>query len=930
MTDEELLRQLEQEGQGETVDTSTPWFLDKSKYADNSCKHKSIRAYMSFGSVCRKFSVGEYSEYFNFGMTGAIVVAGILVGAQTYCSTSQYVDCLTIDVFDAIILGIFILECVVKIGAEGIDPLQYFRGGEWGWNNFDFLIVVMSLPVFPLDSSTVKLLRLFRLMRLVKLLKRIPQLYVIVQGLIGGLKSIVYIFVLLFLVFYLYAVAGIDFFRVNDPWHWQNMGRAYLTLFRAATLEDWTDVMYIGFFGCDTHYNHFGIYANSDGTLSNRCRTPQAKPAIAAIFWVSFVLVAGLVMLSLFVGTVTMAMGETMEKMKHELELAERKKALLKNMKSMQEQGAKLEKLDSQSSSTKDDDEESGSPTLQHQTSTVAEFAARKRAKAMRELAALLHEAWESSSSTSVMRPEEEEDVWPEGWIGKYLMLAEKCKELTESEKFNNFIMCAICVASVLVGLMTDECLMCEPYDDDQCPGVSTEGTCESKFILEIFDNIVSSIFCIEVILKIIAEDFTPLAFFNDTWNCFDFIVVVGTFIPAGGFVNVLRLLRLIRVLKLLKSLPKLQVIVIALLMAVNSIIYIGAITLLIYYMFAILGIILFQENDPWHFGSLHTTMITLTRIATFEDWTDVMYINILGCEHYGYTDDQLASQCTKSYAGGALAAAYFVLFVIIGALVLLTLFIGVVTTAMDDATKDQNEQMELEARVKAISEDEKLSTATVDLYRRAFALLDLDKGGTIEEEELRVGLEAIGKTVTDDELAEMMKEVDEDESGEIDFAEFVEFMVNVKRNSEQTRREFMQAANADPSKWDLDGDGIIDDDERQNMINESIALGLSGATSTGRRQSKMIVDRNHEVYEQLKEDHKLEDIRVKTKAQSSPALTPSSMLSPFRKATGSKVQPVEANYVVDEIEDEDEDSDDDLREELSHGPSPSKRSHEP
>jgi len=291
---------------------------------------------------------------------------------------------------------------VVKIGAEGIAPKQYFTGPEWGWNNFDFLIVVMSLPIFPLDSSTVKLLRLFRLMRLVKLLKRIPQLYVIVQGLIGGLQSIVYIFVLLFLVFYLYAVAGIDFFRVNDPWHWQNMGRAYLTLFRAATLEDWTDVMYIGFFGCDTHYNHFGIYANSDGTLSSRCREPQAKPAIASIFWVSFVLVAGLVMLSLFVGTVTMAMGETMEKMKHELELAERKKALLKNMKSMQEQGAKLE---SQSSSTKDDDEESGAPVLQHQTSTVAEFAARKRAKAMRELAALLHEAWESSSDSSVMGP---------------------------------------------------------------------------------------------------------------------------------------------------------------------------------------------------------------------------------------------------------------------------------------------------------------------------------------------------------------------------------------------------------------------------------------------------------------------------------------------------------------------------------------------
>ena len=40
----------------------------------------------------------------------------------------------------------------------------------------------------------------------------------------------------------------------------------------------------------------------------------------------------------------------------------------------------------------------------------------------------------------------------------------------------------------------------------------------------------------------------------------------------------------------------------------------------------AIFAIILFKQNDPWHFGNLHLGMITLFRMSTLEDWTDVMY----------------------------------------------------------------------------------------------------------------------------------------------------------------------------------------------------------------------------------------------------------------------------------------------------------------
>ena len=42
-----------------------------------------------------------------------------------------------------------------------------------------------------------------------------------------------------------------------------------------------------------------------------------------------------------------------------------------------------------------------------------------------------------------------------------------------------------------------------------------------------------------------------------------------------------------------------------------------------------------FGTNDPMLMGTLHIAFLTLFRCATLEDWTDVMYINMLGTRTY-------------------------------------------------------------------------------------------------------------------------------------------------------------------------------------------------------------------------------------------------------------------------------------------------------
>ena len=38
---------------------------------------------------------------------------------------------------------------------------------------------------------------------------------------------------------------------------------------------------------------------------------------------------------------------------------------------------------------------------------------------------------------------------------------------------------------------------------------------------------------------------------------------------------------------------------------------------------------------DPFHFRSIPISMLSLFRASTLEDWTDIMYINIYGCNKY-------------------------------------------------------------------------------------------------------------------------------------------------------------------------------------------------------------------------------------------------------------------------------------------------------
>jgi voltage-gated sodium channel len=233
-----------------------------------------------------------------------------------------------------------------------------------------------------------------------------------------------------------------------------------------------------------------------------------------------------------------------------------------------------------------------------------------------------------------------------------------------------------------------------------------SEFAAENEFVLGVCNRIVLIIFIIEVLVKLIAEFPKPWKYFTDAWNVFDFIIVAAAFMPFGGSsVAILRLLRLLRVLKLIKALPKLQMLVGALLKSIPSMGYVSILLLLLFYIYAVAGVFFFGENDPIHFENLQTSMLSLFRVVTLEDWTDIMYINMFGCENYGY--DGNMDICTSSSANAAGSVFFFVSFVLIGTMIFLNLFIGVIMNGMDEAKAEMAAADELEKKGSDIDIDD-------------------------------------------------------------------------------------------------------------------------------------------------------------------------------------------------------------------------------
>lgn len=223
-----------------------------------------------------------HNKWFERTIISVIVLSGILIGIETSRSLSQN-QIGWIELAHSIILGIFVVEVVLKLYACAPNVHKYFKDG---WNVFDFTIVVVAL--IPFTGQFAVIGRLLRLLRVARLISVLPELRLIVTTLIKTVPSMFHVVILMLVLFYIYAVAGFNLFHETNPQYWGDLGTSMLTLFRIVTLESWTQIMYI-----DLEYHSW-----------------------AWLFYVSFIVMGTFIIINLFIALVLNNLDEVKEQKK--------------------------------------------------------------------------------------------------------------------------------------------------------------------------------------------------------------------------------------------------------------------------------------------------------------------------------------------------------------------------------------------------------------------------------------------------------------------------------------------------------------------------------------------------------------------------------------------------------------------------------------
>jgi Ca2+-binding EF-hand superfamily protein len=288
------------------------------------------------------------------------------------------------------------------------------------------------------------------------------------------------------------------------------------------------------------------------------------------------------------------------------------------------------------------------------------------------------------------------------------------------------------------------------------------------------------------------------------------------------------------------------------------------AILFIVFYVYAITGVTLFKGNDPKHFKNLHVAMLTMFQVSTMDNWNEIMYINVYGCDKFGYEEGGFldAADCTDPKAYPVIAVFFFVTFTICSSMVLLSLFLGVVSISMEHQKVEYAMREYLAMEAGEVAADRGLDKRQLQQFALAFALVDVDGSNEIDEDEITFMLEAGNpdEEISETDVITKMQQLhllDGKDEVTLNFPEFITFMMTVKeekevleeekRRVEQLQEEAKGRAQKSPggSKW-----GVV----RRHLSTESDKKRTNTVLSTWKAQAIEHVEDSEERVKELKE----------------------------------------------------------------------------
>ena len=161
---------------------------------------------------------------------GVILFNAVVLGLET--SKSIMADWgVILTTLDKACLAFFVVELLIKLYAFGG---RFFRD-PWNW--FDGLIIGIALMP---ASGPLAVLRALRILRILRVVSAAPRLRRVVEGFLQAVPGMASVFLLMGLIFYIFAVMATKMFGETHPDWFGSIGESAYSLFQIMTLESWS------------------------------------------------------------------------------------------------------------------------------------------------------------------------------------------------------------------------------------------------------------------------------------------------------------------------------------------------------------------------------------------------------------------------------------------------------------------------------------------------------------------------------------------------------------------------------------------------------------------------------------------------------------------------------------------------------------------
>ncbi|CEM24784.1 unnamed protein product [Vitrella brassicaformis CCMP3155] len=544
---------------------------------------------------------------------------------------------------DVVLTFTFVAEMLLKWFAFGLlfeSSNSYFRVG---WNWLDFVVVTTSLLTFifgQMESSgqdsgfdtssllafrALRVLKSFRAFRPLRIISRSSGIKLVVDSLLSSIPSLANVFMICFLMYLIFAILGVNLFKGAFYACYDDAGNE-VEVDRAACKSDDSLNLVVADSNFDNVYRAMVTLfqvSTTEGWIDTMydgvdAASPGKYPKSdrnmhrspwAALYFVAFIVVGNFFSINLFVGVII----DQFQQMKEEMEggpfMTENQRKW-KEVQRMLFQQRILEKK-----------------TLQFPKSNLA---------------------------------------WLQAFRTHFA-------PIVASRGFEFSIMFIITLNTAV---------MCMRH-----------ATMSNSFAqtLETLNIVFAVIFNLEAAVKLLI--FSRL-YWKDPWNTFDFMIVVGTDVTLivialqsenirsnlSTMATMLRAFRIGRVLRLIRQAAGLRVLFQTMLNVIPSLGNIASLVFLLFFIYAVLGMSLFglvewgeHLNRYANFRRFGDSLLVLLRIATGEDWHELMY------------------DCANNSGGTWLAYIYFLSFMLLVSFVMMNLFIAAVLEGFSETVAEDN-----------------------------------------------------------------------------------------------------------------------------------------------------------------------------------------------------------------------------------------------